>query len=39
MDIKDQLKNLFPDHKIPEEPKQDTSSNIWLQDTPLLCKY
>ena len=39
MDIKDQLKNLFPDHKVPDEPKQDTSSNIWLQDTPLLCKY
>ena len=39
MDIKDQLKNLFPDHKVPEETKQETSSNVWLQDSPLLCKY
>ena len=39
MDIKDQLKNLFPDHKVPEETKKEISSNVWLQDTPLLCKY
>ena len=40
MDLKDQLKNLFPDH-VPEvsddsiEPKSD----IWLQDDPIICKY
>jgi translation initiation factor 1 len=38
MNLKDQLKNLFPDHKekdlpISEKPK------IWLQQEPLLCKY
>ena len=36
--LREQLQKLFPDHKeevLPEEP----SSNIWLQDEPLLCKY
>lgn len=42
MDIKDQLQNLFPDHKT-EHDEKDTNDNnsldIWLQDDPLLCKY
>lgn len=40
MDLQDQLKNLFPNHTPKEagEEKQNTS-NIWLQDEPLLCKY
>ena len=38
MDLRDQLKNLFPDH-IEEEVPQEISSTIWLQDEPLLCKY
>ena len=36
--LREQLQKLFPDHKeevLPEEP----TSNIWLQDDPLLCKY
>ena len=36
--LREQLQKLFPDHKeevLPEEP----SSNIWLQDELLLCKY
>lgn len=36
--LREQLQKLFPDHKeeaLPEEP----TSNIWLQDEPLLCKY
>ena len=38
MDLKDQLKNLFPDHKeTPEAEKE--KSNIWLQDDPIICKY
>ncbi|WP_296636815.1 translation initiation factor [Polaribacter sp.] len=38
MDLKDQLKNLFPEHKESlETPKE--NSNIWLQDDPILCKY
>ncbi len=40
MDIQDQLKNLFPDHVPTEaEEKQDNSSNLWLQDDPIICKY
>lgn len=38
MDLKDQLKNLFPDHQESENPVEE-SSNVWLQDEPLLCKY
>ena len=36
--LREQLQQLFPDHKeevLPEEP----TSNIWLQNEPLLCKY
>jgi len=41
MDLQDQLKNLFPDH-VPEDHIEDQTketSNIWLQDDPILCKY
>ncbi len=40
MDLQDQLKNLFPDH-VPSEPKKtkDNTSDIWLQDDPIICKY
>jgi translation initiation factor 1 len=40
MDLKDQLKNLFPDHEPrEEEDKKDMESGIWLQDEPIVCKY
>ncbi|MGB1270001.1 MAG: translation initiation factor [Flavobacteriaceae bacterium] len=38
MDLKDQLKNLFPEHQESEAPKE-VESTIWLQEEPLLCKY
>ena len=41
MDLSDQLKNLFPDHK-PESSTDTEDVNdlgIWMQDDPLLCKY
>lgn len=38
MDLKDQLKSLFPEHKESIEPPKE-KSNIWLQDDPILCKY
>ena len=40
MDLKDQLKNLFPDHEVsgPENNEED-QNGIWLQDDPLICKY
>ena len=40
MDLHDQLKNLFPDH-IQEESDEnhDDVSTIWMQDSPIICKY
>lgn len=38
MDLKDQLKNLFPEHEVPKEQKEE-KSNIWLQDQPLECRF
>ncbi|AUC22595.1 MULTISPECIES: translation initiation factor [Polaribacter] len=38
MDFKDQLKNLFPEHKETVEPVKE-KSDIWLQDDPIICKY
>ena len=39
MDLRDQLKNLFPDHVPSDEPKEEEPARVWLQDEPLLCKY
>jgi len=39
MDLQDQLKNLFPNHQAINEPKEELTSTLWLQDEPLLCKY
>ncbi|MDF4202867.1 translation initiation factor [Maribacter sp. SA7] len=40
MDLKDQLKNLFPDHEAEEIPVEKKVDNpIWLQDDPIICKY
>ncbi|WP_158978452.1 translation initiation factor [Cellulophaga sp. L1A9] len=40
MDLKDQLKNIFPDH---QEEKVATpkvvGEKIWMQDDPIICKY
>lgn len=40
MDLKDQLKNLFPEH-TPEKEKAITpdEKDIWMQDAPIICKY
>lgn len=40
MDLKDQLKHLFPDHTPePKASSQDSKNNLWLQDDPIICKY
>lgn len=40
MDLKDQLKNLFPDHvSEPEQNEPIKEHSIYLQDDPILCKY
>ncbi|AXT59955.1 translation initiation factor [Aquimarina sp. AD10] len=40
MDLKDQLKNLFPDHKEEKEiSNDDLQDQIWMQEDPIICKY
>ena len=40
MDLHDQLKNLFPEHVPTEaEEKKKKSSDLWLQEDPIICKY
>ncbi|MCB0382454.1 MAG: translation initiation factor [Psychroserpens sp.] len=39
MDLQDQLKKLFPEHTPEPIEKTDESSDIWLQDDPIICKY
>ncbi|MGO4918836.1 translation initiation factor [Maribacter spongiicola] len=40
MDLKDQLKNLFPDHEQQDVPvENEAKKDIWLQDDPIICKY
>ncbi|NNC50384.1 MAG: translation initiation factor [Flaviramulus sp.] len=40
MDLQDQLKHLFPEHKPVEDlSNNEDSSNIWMQEDPILCKY
>ncbi len=40
MDLKDQLKKLFPDHTTEEqENKKEEANNLWLQEEPIICKY
>ena len=38
MDLKEQLKNLFPEHKEAVEVVK-KEATIWLQDAPIICKY
>lgn len=38
MDLKDQLKRLFPEH-TPEETPETEPSNIWMQEDPIICKF
>ena len=40
MDLQDQLKNIFPDHKSSQIKEiKDDSKGIWMQDNPIICKY
>ncbi|MGV6828117.1 MAG: translation initiation factor [Flavobacteriales bacterium] len=39
MDLKDQLKNLFPDHIVSETEEKKQDNQLWLQEEPLICKY
>jgi len=39
MDLKDQLKNLFPEHEEKDIETKKQPSSLWLQDDPIICKY
>lgn len=40
MDLREQLKHLFPDHKETLEDHSDSNHpKLWIQDVPLICKY
>jgi translation initiation factor 1 len=39
MDLKDQLKNLFPEHTPEINDEVEETSDIWLQEDPIICKY
>lgn len=39
MDLKDQLKNLFPEHTPEKEDNAIEKSDIWMQEEPIRCKY
>ena len=40
MDLKDQLRNLFPDHvPEPNDELEQKKPEFWLQNEPIICKY
>ena len=40
MDLKDQLKNLFPNHEpTPEEAVPKIEHELYVQAAPMICKY
>lgn len=40
MDLKDQLKNLFPDHvPEPEEDIVEEEKELYVQKEPMICKF
>lgn len=40
MDLQEQLKNLFPDHKVSKSQEESNKEDsIWIQDDPIICKY
>ncbi|MBV7440872.1 translation initiation factor [Weeksellaceae bacterium TAE3-ERU29] len=39
MDLKDQLKNLFPDHKVSEEPQETEDKGLWIPDDAVECHF
>lgn len=39
MNLKDQLKDLFPNHEPSQEIEIKRTPPVWLQKDPLICKY
>jgi translation initiation factor 1 len=39
MDLKDQIKKLFPEHVEKKVSESTTETELWIQKKPLICKY
>ena len=41
MDLSDQLKKLFPNHKVSNEPEalEEKEHQLFVQKEPMICKY
>lgn len=40
MDLQDQLKNLFPDHRVSKEEEIiEEKKELWVQVEPMICKF
>lgn len=39
MDLKDQLKGLFTEHRESEQTNLPSKPDFWLQQSPLICRY
>jgi len=40
MDLRDQLKDLFPDHRPTDEYESEQGQEgLWIQEAPIICKY
>ena len=41
MDLQEQLKKLFPDHEVSNEPEavEEKEHEIYVQKEPMICKY
>ena len=41
MDLQEQLKKLFPNHEVSNEPEivDETPHELFVQSAPILCKY
>ena len=39
MDLKDQLKNLFPDHEVSEESEKTEEKGLWIPDDTVECHF
>ena len=41
MDLQEQLKNLFPDHVVSNEPEAINTENhmLYIQKEPMICKF
>lgn len=39
MDLKDQLKKLYPDHVAKTLNEVAVETKLWIQEDPLICKY